>query len=148
MPDSDYLKAIVALAGLKVSPVNDGLPVEIAARWNGQAWDTPVLSAVTNTFGTLSWTQLTNRLFKRTLEPLADTFKAVQVPAGVWSMGVLIHPHTKKPHYVVLKRWDVPRIPDVPEYVNLSGQFAAEPLMTGLKHLLLIRKRLRGQGYE
>ena len=142
-----YLQAVVAMAGLKVTPVEGGLPVEIAARWNGVDWDAPILSSVTNEYGTLGWTSLTNRLFRRTFEPLTDTFRAIHVPAGVYSMAVMIHPVTKKPHFVNVRRWDMPRIPDVPERVSVTAAPPLPVLLEGLKQLGVMRRRLWGIGY-
>lgn len=147
LDSSKYLQAVVAMAGLKVTPVDNGLPVEVAARWNGVEWESPIVSSVSNEYGTLSWTSLTNRLFRRTLESLTDTFRSIKVPAGVYSMQAVIHPNTKKPHFISLRRWEMPRIPDVPEQVVVTKTPTLDVLTQGLKELGLMRRRLWGIGY-
>lgn len=98
-----YAKTIVRLAGVKTSPI-EGLRLGIAAYWNGQEFEAPViLTTYSRTDeARLTWTPQVDEkpvVYKLTLEKLTETFRQLSVPERTVICHVTINPQTKKPHF-------------------------------------------------
>lgn len=145
-----YAKAIVNLAGIRVGPVSNGIPIRIEALWDYPEFRPPLVYAIPLDEGTMFWSSDTTKtgLFRKTLGLLTETFSSLNLPKKIVVFAGEIDPDAKRLHFRSFMFGDSHVVPA--KTCVLLNKTVGEPaeLADMMHRFIRLSKKLKGIGLD